>query len=377
MQPIPVVCDRCRAEGQAGEDPFAAFGALLDFEPVPRKAKRADGWDAELQRAFIALLSLTGSVKSATRALGKSEFGITQLLRNEGSEGFAAAMDEAIAVSKDERSRRLAEAVRAVAEEKQGWSPPRPAWSSAATRALPAPAPRGRPPAGARSGRRREEEEDTPEARRALLEQLLKRYKAKLGAERSCRLEGRIVEADFYVRQLTFIEVALDLVTEGGLLGALQSLRVGSNNLLEICETPATRLLDRARREVWLENGDMDRPPPPPEDRFESRAGIFAERPGAADGSAGLAPGTPDAERRRILAERLAAAAREQAEWEAAARRDYERRREAAPRMGEEPGKAGQPARSDRSDVTEFSSVTAPPDPTNSVRDGPPAPLDP
>ena len=27
---IPVVCDRCRAEGEAGEDPFAAFGAASD-----------------------------------------------------------------------------------------------------------------------------------------------------------------------------------------------------------------------------------------------------------------------------------------------------------------------------------------------------------
>jgi hypothetical protein len=50
MQPIPVICDRCRADG-VGEDPFEAFGALLDFEPVP-KAKRADGWDEECQRAF-------------------------------------------------------------------------------------------------------------------------------------------------------------------------------------------------------------------------------------------------------------------------------------------------------------------------------------
>jgi hypothetical protein len=36
-RPIFVVCDRCRAEGHSGEDPFQAFGALLDFDPVPRR----------------------------------------------------------------------------------------------------------------------------------------------------------------------------------------------------------------------------------------------------------------------------------------------------------------------------------------------------
>ncbi|HEX8366152.1 MAG TPA: hypothetical protein VF603_12805 [Allosphingosinicella sp.] len=319
MQPIPVVCDRCRAEGESGADPFAAFGALLDFEPVPRHSRRADGWDTECQRAFIAALSLTGSVRAACRAVGKSAFGVEQLLRHEGSEGFTAAYDEAMAISADERSRRLAEGLRAVAAEQSGRRPPDPPWAKRKP---------GRPPVAVRSGSARDEEEDTPEARRALLDVLLKRYCAKLQSERTCRLDGRIVEADFYVRQLTFIEVALDLATQGGLFEALASLRFGSTNLLEICETPATRLLDRARRLVWQENEELDRPVPPPEDRFESRAGIFVERPGAADGSAGLEPGTPDAERRRILAEQLAAAAREQAEWEAAARRAYERRRD-------------------------------------------------
>src|SRR3954452_1525063 len=94
--PIPVVCDRCRAEGLAGEDPFEAFGALLDFEPVPRRMNRADGWDAEVQRAYIAALSLTGSDRAAARAVGKAAFGIKQLLNSPGSEGFAAAREEAM-----------------------------------------------------------------------------------------------------------------------------------------------------------------------------------------------------------------------------------------------------------------------------------------
>jgi len=64
-QPILVICDRCRAEGAAGTDPFEAFGALLGFDPVPRRAHRADGWDPETQRACIAALSLTGNDRAA------------------------------------------------------------------------------------------------------------------------------------------------------------------------------------------------------------------------------------------------------------------------------------------------------------------------
>ena len=109
--PIPVVCDRCRAEGLSGADPFAAFGALLDFDPVPRRKTRPDGWDHECQRAFIAALSLTGSVRAACRAVGKSAFGAERLREAEGGESFAAAWEEAEAIAGDERSRRLAEGV--------------------------------------------------------------------------------------------------------------------------------------------------------------------------------------------------------------------------------------------------------------------------
>ena len=33
---IPVICDRCREEGLAGDDPFTAIRDLLNFEPVQR-----------------------------------------------------------------------------------------------------------------------------------------------------------------------------------------------------------------------------------------------------------------------------------------------------------------------------------------------------
>ena len=41
---IPVICDRCRAAGTAGEGDFSHLGDLLEFTPVPRKTKRIDGW---------------------------------------------------------------------------------------------------------------------------------------------------------------------------------------------------------------------------------------------------------------------------------------------------------------------------------------------
>jgi hypothetical protein len=338
--PIPVICDRCRAEGESGTDPFEAFGALIDFEPVPRRAKRADGWDSELQRAFIALLSLTGSVKAACRALGKSEFGVTQLLRNEGGASFAAAMDEALAVSKDERSRRIAEAVRTVAADRGAWRPPEPPWSGAQTRLAPQPARRGRPPAGARHlpppGPSTEDEDRDGKAE--LIEALLRKYLVKIRSERACRLEGRIVEADFFVRQLSFIEVALDLAS-GDAFEALKSLRVGPLALIDIAATPASLMLDRARRMQWQELGEVDRPPPPPEERFEPCRGVYVDRNPA------LLPTGPEAaDRLRAEQAERAAAAMEQVEWEAEARREYERRRDSDAANGQEPREAGRPA---------------------------------
>jgi len=68
MTAIPVICDRCRAEGHAGEDPFAAIADLLEFEPVKRRA-HVNNWTAEHQRALIAALATTGSPRQASAVL--------------------------------------------------------------------------------------------------------------------------------------------------------------------------------------------------------------------------------------------------------------------------------------------------------------------
>jgi hypothetical protein len=54
----------------AGDEAISAIPDLLNFDPVPRRA-RADGWTAEHQRAFIAALAVTGSARQAARAIGK------------------------------------------------------------------------------------------------------------------------------------------------------------------------------------------------------------------------------------------------------------------------------------------------------------------
>ena len=48
---------------ELAQDPELA--ALLDFEPVVQKMPRADGWTAERQRTFIAVLAETGSQEQA------------------------------------------------------------------------------------------------------------------------------------------------------------------------------------------------------------------------------------------------------------------------------------------------------------------------
>jgi hypothetical protein len=105
--PIPLICDRCRAQGIPGAPPFADLGDLLDFAPVPRRP-RVGGWDAQAQRAFIAALAVTGSPRQSAAAVGRAQFGVDQLRRAKGSEGFNAAYDRALALAQEKGRHRLA-----------------------------------------------------------------------------------------------------------------------------------------------------------------------------------------------------------------------------------------------------------------------------
>ena len=120
---IPVICDRCRIAGTAGAGDFSHFGDLLEFDPVPRRP-RVNGWDADAQRAFIALLATTGSKRRAALAIGRNAFGVDQLLKAPGNDSFKAAYDRALAIAKANGAIKLATGVADAAARNAHLAPP-------------------------------------------------------------------------------------------------------------------------------------------------------------------------------------------------------------------------------------------------------------
>jgi len=237
---IPVICDRCRSVGNCGEGDFSHLGDLLAFTPVARR-KRLNGWDAEAQRAFIAALAITGSKTNAAKSLGRNTFGIDQLLKAEGSDSFRLAYDRAMAIAEENGSRRLATGVADAAARNQ-WLDKR----SALRGAEPEP-----------------EITMSDDQKWDLVQSIAAKLMKKVAAERSARLAGQIVAADFYLRQVTFIEVMFDLSTSQ--LGfdpheVMAELRRGRHDLRQIVATPFSEWLDAARRQWWAEEGEPERP---------------------------------------------------------------------------------------------------------------------
>ena len=68
----------------------------LEFDAVPRHAKRSNGLTPERQRIFIRLLAECGSVGKACKAIGCSSYAMYHLRNSEEAEGFAAAWDKAV-----------------------------------------------------------------------------------------------------------------------------------------------------------------------------------------------------------------------------------------------------------------------------------------
>ena len=92
------------------------------------------------------------------------------------------------------------------------------------------------------------------------------KFMRKVAAEREARLSGEIVAADFYLRQITFLEVMFDLTASR--LGwspndALAELRRGEHGLVDIATTPFAEWLDASRRVWWADEGEPERPPHP------------------------------------------------------------------------------------------------------------------
>ena len=103
---IPVICDKCRETGFAGDEAFSAIPDILSFTPVQRRA-HVNGWKEEHQRAFIAALAITGSPRQAARAIGKHQFGAEQLRNHRTGKSFAAAWDAAMELARERETHRI------------------------------------------------------------------------------------------------------------------------------------------------------------------------------------------------------------------------------------------------------------------------------
>ena len=71
-----------------------------------------------------------------------------------------------------------------------------------------------------------------------------------------------MIAADFYVRQLTQIEIILE--AGGNALTVLRGLKLGDREPLDIVATPMSLLLDECRRRIWAEGDEPERPLLPP-----------------------------------------------------------------------------------------------------------------
>lgn len=92
----PVICDRCRASGKAGDPGFTAAGFRpLDFTPVPGR-RRHNGWTAARQRGFIKTLADTGSVRHSANAVNMTPESAYALRRRPGAAEFCAAWTAAL-----------------------------------------------------------------------------------------------------------------------------------------------------------------------------------------------------------------------------------------------------------------------------------------
>lgn len=223
---------------------------LLSFEPVARKIRRPDGWTHELQRELIARLAATGTIQAAVWQMGKHATGAEALYKVATADSFRESWDAAVTIGR-----------------RRNGLDSRPPYAG------PVPGIVRRRSSGGRAGmaaaHRDHEagEEMSEEEKLGMVEALIARWLGKIQQEREARLAGEVVAADFYLRQVTFFEVALDLMTSGfGMNGwrALSDFRRGGHHLTMIAETPMSRMLDAKRRAMWAAMGEPERPEHPP-----------------------------------------------------------------------------------------------------------------
>ena len=307
----------------------------LDFEPVPRKY-RHDGWTADRQRAFIAALAETGSVKSAAERINMSPEGAYYLRRQPGADGFrkawAAALDHGVQRLADIAIDRAIEGTpvpifwrgEQVGEKRRynerlmmfilrhhmpdrygglGLNPGTRAQDTIEREAA------ENCPVCRAEREANDPDADEIQARTDYLVTLLDRYAKKVEYERRARLGGDVVAADYTVRQLTMIEFMLTAVggTDACRLiwqeaGKKMCIRAAPTDE-DIHATELCRILDDERRAVWDLHGGL-RPTTDPTDGSIPNVTPHGEDEGA-----------------RIIAQHRARAqmAEAQALWEAAA----------------------------------------------------------
>ena len=303
---------------------------MLDFAPVPRK-HRHDGWTPERQRGFIEALADTGSVERACRAVNMSTEGAYHLRRQPGAEGFRAAWAAAL----DLGVHRLAD----IAMDRARDGVPVPVFhkgeqvgerrryndrllmfilrhhmpdrygaatiggGTRSTHTIEREAAENCPTCRAR--REAEAADAETDAEAAWLDEVFRRYMLTLRVEHEARRDGRWTAADFAMRQLTHIELVLDM--GGRTLDMLDRFAFRpsehGHGPVPLHAGEASRLLAERREAYWASVADPPRPP-----RYLGR-----ELPSHAIWS-----GDTSAERERARKDAERRIADAQAEWKAA-----------------------------------------------------------
>ena len=290
---------------------------LLVFEPVVRKIKRPDGWFPELQRELIARIAATGTIQAAVWQMGKHATGAEALYKVPTADSFRASWDAAVAIG---RRRNGLDSQPPYTGEVPGITR-RSSSGGASERAMPGAWPRrGASMTTAHlddADADAEESEELREEKLKVMESLFTKWLGKVEAERKARLEGDVVAADFYLRQLTFFEICFDLRSEG--LGEdaftlLSEFRRGGFHVVQIAATPFTQLLDAKRRELWAKLDEPDRPEFPPARYLVAKDGFFIQSNQAALSKAQKK--LPTSAQEKLFRARMAEEAVAQAEWE-------------------------------------------------------------
>lgn len=277
--------------------PADVRAGFLNFTPVPRR-KRAGGWTAERQRQFIAALAECGSVRSAARQVGMTPEGAYTLRLAPKSESFCAAWQAA----QESGLRGLHD----IAMERARNGVPVPIYYKGEQvgekrwyndRLLmflmkhnqphdPNPLPTGtkHPKTLAReAAQAAAAAEPSPEDAHAkaleeiaiFLDKVLDRYGKKVLEERTLRLAGHVVAADFTLRQLTHLELILDI---GGrsqeLIKEATEIesRYAGGGPVALNASPISELIAERRQAVWDKLADPPRPPLDLSPQFPSHA---------------------------------------------------------------------------------------------------------